>query len=140
MPANQAVNHLRQQRREKSQQHHNAVCRFDGQRNICASICLLQAYLNRTTNAVCDVSVWLLTQEYDNSIAVNLIPFVDYSYEFQFTFRNLRTEFSPEGLERDQPAFMFTTEIIKKLRPFVFRNLSGLHGSILPSSVVRVFA
>ena len=93
---NQAVSHLRQHRREESQQRHNAVGRFDRQRDISPSLGLLQTHLSRMPNTVCHVIVGLLTEHDDYSIAVNLI---DNSDERQFTFLNLRTEFSSEDLE-----------------------------------------
>src|SRR5688572_19663139 len=125
--ANQAVDHLRQHRRKEPQQRHNSIGRFNRQCYILAAVCLFQTHLSCTLNTVCDVIVGLLTKHDDYSIAVNLIPFIDNSYERQFTFLNLRTEFSSEDLESDRPALVFTVEIIKELRPFVFRNFSGLH-------------
>src|SRR5678816_896967 len=96
LPATQAVSHLGQHRREKSQQRHNAVGRFDRQRDISPSFGLLQTHLSRMPNTVCHVIVGLLTKHDDYSIVVNLVPFIDNSCERQFTFLNLRTEFSSE--------------------------------------------
>jgi hypothetical protein len=88
-----------------------------------ALVCLFHTHLYGTTNAVRNVIVRLRADHDDNPIASNLVPFIDDSFECQFTLLNLSSEFGSEDLECDQAAFALATKVFKEFRPFVSLNL-----------------